>query len=139
MKVTLSNLSDKENAIGRLLTLACFSYYKIDKEIIRYIYEDLIIGAYPCSLWIKEIFWEDFFEGEMNENNSRIEETFDYGENEVFDNLNNGIDEAIFTTADIMIRLNLNKNFVKKIICNSIASKHGIKEEKINEIRAIID
>lgn len=139
MKITLSNLSDKENGIGRLLTLACFSYYKIDKEIIRYIYEDLIIGAYPCSLWISEIFWEDFFEGEMIENNNQIEETFDYGENEVFENLNNGIEEAIFTTADIMIRLNLNKNFVKKIICNTIASNYGIKEEKINEIKAIIN
>ena len=44
------------------------------------------------------------------------------------------LQEAIFTLADIMNRLNLNRNRTKKIIFEMILPKYRISEEKIKEI-----
>ena len=133
MTICLSLLTNSDISIGRLLTLACFSYYKIEKEIIRYVYEDLIIGSYPCKLWIDRTFWFEFFEGEMNENNYN-NDIYDIGENDNNELNVNILDEAIRTMADIMLRLHLNIKFVKEIICEGIAKKYNINEQYCNNL-----
>ena len=133
MTICLSLLTNSDISIGRLLTLACFSYYKIEKEIIRYVYEDLIIGSYPCKLWIDRTFWFEFFEGEKNENNYN-NDIYDIGENDNNELNVNILDEAIRTMADIMLRLHLNIKFVKEIICEGIAKKYNINEQYCNNL-----
>ena len=133
MTICLSLLTNNDISIGRLLTLACFSYYKIEKEIIRYVYEDLIIGSYPCKLWIDRTFWFEFFEEEKNENNYN-NDIYDIGENDNNELNVNILDEAIRTMADIMLRLHLNIKFVKEIICEGIAKKYNINEQYCNNL-----
>ena len=116
-----------------MLFRSCFSYYKIEKEIIRYVYEDLIIGSYPCKLWIDRTFWFEFFEGEKNENNYN-NDIYDIGENDNNELNVNILDEAIRTMADIMLRLQLNIKFVKEIICEGIAKKYNINEQYCNNL-----
>ena len=136
MKIALNNLTEKEFEVGRLMTLACFSYYKIEKgEKIKYIYEDLIIGAYPCKLWINEDFWVEFFNYELDDegyDEFNLNHSWDINFEE-----NNEIrlEDAIFTLADIMLRLNLNRNSTKKIILELIIPKYQIKDEKVKEIK----
>ena len=134
IKIALNNLSENDFEIGRLMTLACFSYYKIEKgENIKYIYEDLIIGAYPCNLWNNDNFWIEFFNYELDDDGYYEINIYFSGFNYENDN-EFRLQEAIFTLADIMNRLNLNRNRTKKIIFEMILPKYRISEEKIKEI-----
>ena len=45
------------------------------------------------------------------------------------------LEDAIFTLADIMLRLNLNRNYTKKIILELIVPKYQIKDEKVKDIK----
>ena len=136
IKIALNNLTEKEFEVGRLMTLACFSYYKIEKgDKIKYIYEDLIIGAYPCKLWINEDFWVEFFNYELDDEgydefNLNYSGDFNYNENNDI-----RLEDAVFTLADVMLRLNLNRNNMKKIIFELILPKYQIKEDKVKEIK----
>ena len=135
IKIGLNYLTEKEFEIGRLMTLACFSYYKIEKgDKIKYIYEDLLIGAYPCKLWINENFWVEFFNYELDDE-GYDEFNLNYsGDINIDDNNEIRLEDAIFTLADIMLRLNLNRNYTKKIILELIVPKYQIKDEKVKEI-----
>ena len=92
IKLSFENLNLNDNNLGRLLTLACFIYYKMEKDSkIVYIYQDFIINntdnsqknSQPYELWNADSFWIEFFNSEFESNNNeKIEEEFEAFEEE---------------------------------------------------------
>ena len=129
MKLSFENLSLNDNNLGILLTLACFIYYKIDKDSkIIYIYKNFIINnsdnsqknSQPYKLWKTDSFWIEFFNYEFENNNKqKIEEEF------LINNNNN------------------NKNNINKVninIINNNNEKEDLEErKKMNLIKTVIE
>ena len=144
IKLSFENLNKNDNNLGRLLTLACFIYYKIEKEKQIYIYKDFIINnsnnkqinSQPYELWNTDSFWIEFFNSEfeynMREKEDEENEEEMYENDEIEDDKNNNnnknendnIDHrrkmCLFKTvvgiSGIMFKLNLDKNFILNII-----------------------
>ena len=135
IKLSFENLNSSDNNLGRLLTLACFIYYKIEKEKIVYLYSNFIINksnisqksVQPYNLWSLESFWIEFFNAEFDINNKEKEkeEIYEIEKSEAF--YKREIDDeefkkkiclikTIILVTNIMIRLNLEKNFIISII-----------------------
>ncbi len=99
----------------------------------------MINGVYPCKLWINEKFWLKFFDAEVRDssiddflvNNISIMDESIFGEL----NKNDVREDCLATLCDIMYRLNLNKNFIKKVVFDTLAVENGIKSEKLDELR----
>ena len=127
------NIADKN--LGRLLTLACFIYYKLEKDKIIYLYSEFIFNKLdktqqPFKLWINESFWIEFFNLEFEFNNKYIEfETNDmeFSFNEINkDDIKYNFDinkkkkmcliKTVITLCTIMLKLNIKKNFVINIV-----------------------
>ena len=127
------NLTDKN--LGFLLTLSCFFYYKIDKDKIIYLYNDFLFNKLdktqkPYQLWCNEIFWIEFFhtefesmnkeiDYEFNDNANSDEEKNDINKTEIFDlnkNKKMCLIKSVIILGNIMLKLNIDKNFVKNII-----------------------
>ena len=128
MILLLSYLNEDDYQLGRLLTLGCFSYYKIEKETIKYIYEDLISDIYPCKLWFNQKFWEVFFYSEVNDSsiNECIVNDIKYeedNEEEKEAEKKEQMEESLITTCDIMLRLNLNRSFIKILVFSIYTTK----------------
>ena len=129
MKMCLEKLTHEEKEIGRLFTIACFSYYKIDKEKnIFYLYQCFNEGViYPCKLWLIDEFWMEFFSIEMNEASQKEDELIkNYDNNTLgeFDNDKSIIEfkskfalltENSLYMSKIMIKLNLNQIFIMNV------------------------
>ena len=153
IKIAFENLKISDKNSGRLLTLACFIYYKLDKDKIIYLYNDFIFNKLdktqqPYQLWSSEIFWIEFFNFEFEKNNFDIEidiENEDYSENneneynkrnEIFVNKNKKLCliKTIITLTNIMLKLNIEKNFVVNIIEKMILPVFVDDFDFINEI-----
>ena len=132
VKISFENLNINDNNIGRLITMACFIYYKIEKDKIIYLYSNFTNtntnscnkNEQPYMLWASESFWIEFFNWEF-ENNTKDK---DENENENL-NVNEEIGEddedwgkkmclikTVVGVTNIMSKLNLNKNFIINII-----------------------
>ena len=132
VKITFENLNINDNNIGRLITMACFIYYKIEKDKIIYLYSNFTNtntnscnkNEQPYMLWASESFWIEFFNWEF-ENNTKDK---DENENENL-NVNEEIREddedwgkkmclikTVIGVTNIMSKLNLNKTFIINII-----------------------
>jgi hypothetical protein len=150
VKLSFENLNIYDYNIGRLLTLACFVYYKIEKNSKKiYIYNDFIDNTENIQknsklyeLWNTQSFWIEFFilEFEYNkkEDNEDDEEIYEEennddnkkginniniikNENEDFDTkIKMSIIKTIIEISEIMFKLKLEKNFVVNIIENNI-------------------
>lgn len=149
IKLSFENLNQNDNNLGRLLTLACFIYYKIEKDKQIYIYKDFIINhsnnkqmnSQPYELWNTDSFWIEFFNSEFEcnirekEDEENEEEMYENDENEdnktddkpnnnITKNENENYDQrrkmCLFKTvigvSGIMLKLNLDKNFIINII-----------------------
>ena len=127
------NIADKN--LGRLLTLACFIYYKLEKDKIIYLYSEFLFNKLdktqqPFKLWINESFWIEFFNLEFEFNNKNIEfETNDmeFSFNEINkDDIKYNFDinkkkkmcliKTVITLCTIMLKLNIKKIFVINIV-----------------------
>ena len=148
MKMCLEKLTYEEKEIGRLLTIACFSYYTIDKEKnIFYLYQCFNEGVvYPCKLWLIDEFWMEFFSIEMSEASKKEDELIkNYDNNNLgeFDNDKSIIEFkskfAILTEnslymSKIMIKLNLNQIFIMNIFEKLILPVYESDYDNINII-----
>ena len=149
MKMCLEKLTHEENEIGRLLTIACFSYYKIDKDKnIFYLYQSFIEGVvYPCKLWLIDEFWMEFFRIEMSEASNKEDELIkNYDNNnyaEFSDNDKSVIEfKSKFTIlkenslymSKIMYKLNLNQIFIVKVFEKMILPVYECDYYNINNI-----
>ena len=128
----------------RLVTLACFSYYKLEKDVLKYVYEDLIKEKVPTQLWVNEDFWVNFFEEEMQDTEG---DDWDSSSNNSNNNNNNNngdnsnekiISEAISTITDIMVKLELNKQLINTVIFERVCKKYTINEKKKQELKDYI-
>ena len=145
MKLSFEKLNSNDYNLGRLLTLACFIYYKIEKDKIVYLYTDFLVdkndnsqkNCQPFDIWNIEIFWIEFFNSEF-ENNIRQKEEDNEDEeiyerdknNENNSNINNNIKDeldsdwkkkmclikTVIGVTNIMNKLNLCKNFIINIL-----------------------
>ena len=146
MKICLEKLTNDEVSIGRLLTIGCFSYYKIDKENnIFYLYQCFNNSVmYPCKLWVSDNFWINFFKIEMNEANNKEDELFkNYNINNDFDNDKSIIEfkskyaillENSLYMSKIMYKLNLNKIFIVNVFEKMILPIYEYDYYNINNI-----
>ena len=146
MKICLEKLTNDEVSIGRLLTIGCFSYYKIDKENnIFYLYQCFNNSVmYPCKLWVSDNFWINFFKIEMNEANNKEDELFkNYDINNDFDNDKSIIEfkskyaillENSLYMSKIMYKLNLNKIFIVNVFEKMILPIYEYDYYNINNI-----
>ena len=148
MKICLEKLTYEENQIGRLLTIACFSYYKIDKDKnIVYLYQCFNKGAvYPCKLWLIDEFWMNFFQIEMSEAKNKEDELIKKCENN--DNTNEFFDNSIieFKSKDaillenslyiskMMIKLDLNQIFIMNVFEKMILPVYECDYQNISKI-----
>ena len=141
--ICLEQLTIKETKICRLLTIACFSYYKIEKDKnLVYLYEYFRTKIlYPCPMWLLDNFWVEFFLLEMEEakikqenlekrcekNNSNLSNFLNVSSNFDFDksvieikSKENILLENCLYIADIMHKLNLNPIFIKNLFEKNI-------------------
>ena len=141
IKLCFESINLTDNNFSRLLTLACFIYYKLEKDKIIYLYSEFLFNKLdksqnPYLLWNNESFWIEFFNLEFELNNKEIElqkENISFSENDDKNNdkinINNSEDtcnlnknkkmcllKTIMTLSTIMIKLNINTNFVINII-----------------------
>ena len=142
MKLSFENLNSNDNNLGRLLTLGCFIYYKIEKDKIVYLYTDFIMNkneskqnnSQPYNLWNTEIFWMEFFnsefENKIKQKEEVQEEIYERDKNDNNGNANSNIKEEIdsdwkkkmcliktvIEVTNIMNKLGLEKNFVINIL-----------------------
>jgi hypothetical protein len=136
IKICFENLNINDINLCLLLTLACFIYYKIEKDKIIYLYSNFIFNKsdknqqneQPYKLWNSENFWIEFFNFEFENNNKEQEnneEDYEYIKNE--DDIKikeNDIDwdrkmcliKTVIEVINIMNKLNLEKNFIVNII-----------------------
>lgn len=149
MKICLEKLTHEENHIARLLTIACFSYFKIDKDNnIFYLYQYFNEGAvYPCKLWLLDEFWMDFFKIEMKEANRKEDELYNNYDNsnvgEYFDNDKSVIEfrskyailmENSIYLSKLMYKLNLNQIFIVNVFEKMILPVYECDYYNINNI-----
>ena len=136
IKICFENSNTNDINLCLLLTLACFIYYKIEKDKIIYLYSNFIFNKsdknqqneQPYKLWNSENFWIEFFNFEFENNNKEqenYEEDYEYIKNE--DDIKikeNDIDwdrkmcliKTVIEVINIMKKLNLEKNFIVNII-----------------------
>ena len=148
MKKCLEKLTHEENEIGRLLTIACFSYYTIDKNNNSfYLYQCFNEGAvYPCKLWLIDEFWMEFFKIEMNEANvkedeliknydNNLSENFDYDKSVIeFKSKYAILLENSLYLSKIMYKLNLNQIFITNVFEKMILPVYECDYYNINNI-----
>ena len=149
MKICLEKLTHEENHIARLLTIACFSYFKIDKDNnIFYLYQYFNEGAvYPCKLWLLDEFWMEFFKIEMKEANRKEDELYNNYDNsnagEYFDNDKSIIEfrskyailmENSIYLSKLMYKLNLNQIFIVNVFEKMILPVYECDYYNINNI-----
>ena len=131
IKIAVESINLIDNNLGRLLTLACFIYYKQEKDKIIYLYYEFLFNKLdksqqPYLLWNNESFWIEFFNLEFELNNKEIElrkENIFFSDNE---NKDDSCDinkkkkmcliKTVMTLSSIMLKLNINMNFVINII-----------------------
>ena len=148
MRICLEKLTHEENEIGRLLTIACFSYYKIDKNNnIFYLYQCYNEGVlFPCKLWLIDQFRMEFFRIEINEANNKEDElikNYDINNIDEFDNERSIIEfkskylilmESSMYIGKIMYKLNLNQIFIKNVFEKMILPVYECDYYNINNI-----
>ena len=130
IKIIFENLNVSDKNITFLLTLACFVYYKYEKDKLIYLYSEFAFNkldkekenSEPYKLWSNESFWIEFFncefefnikENEYEENNSneQINE-----ENNINDKKKMCLIKTVLIVCYIMFKLNIEKNFIINII-----------------------
>ena len=136
IKLSFENMNLSDKNVSRLLTLSCFIYYKLEKDKIIYLYTEFLFNKLdkfkqPYQLWSNESFWIEFFNLEFEFNNKYLELEKDNISDYEFikkedSNNKKEIDinkkkklcliKTILTLSNIMIKLNLEKNFVINII-----------------------
>ena len=135
IKISFESMNATDKNLGRLLTLACFIYYKLERDKIIYLYSEFSFNKLdksqqPYQLWNNESFWIEFFNLEFEFNNNNIEfETYDreFPYNEIQEDLiKNSFDinkkkkmcliKTVITLCTIMLKLNINKNYVINIV-----------------------
>ena len=161
--ICLEQVTITETKICRLLTIACFSYYKIEKDKkLVYLYEYFRTKIlYPCPMWLLDSFWVEFFLLDMEEskkkqedlericenNNSNINNAFNNSSNFDFDksiieikSKENILVDNVLYVADIMHKLNLNIIFIRNLFEKNILPIFQLEKgfdkviiEKINE------
>ena len=135
IKLSLENLNINDYNLGRLLTLACFIYYKIEKDNIIYLYSNFTFNKsdisqkkeQPYILWRTESFWIEFFNSEF-ENNNKEKEDIDE-DNEKIKNEEDNSEErsenwgkkmylikTVIGVVNIMGKLKLEKHFIVNIV-----------------------
>ena len=136
IKIAFEHINNADKNLGFLLTLSCFIYYKIDRGKIIYLYNEFSFNKLnktqkPYQLWCNEIFWIEFFNTEFEFINKEINYNYINNDsinsddlekdknNEIFDTNNNKkmcLIKSVLLLSNIMIKLNIDKNFVINII-----------------------
>ena len=133
IKITFEHINLTDKNLGFLLTLSCFIYYKIDKGKIIYLYNEFSFNKLnktkkPYQLWCNEIFWIEFFNSEFEFINKEINyinndinnsDDLEKEKNEMFAPNNNrkiSLIKSVLLLSNIMLKLNIDKNFVINII-----------------------
>ena len=145
IKISLKNLTNKENNTGRLLTYACFIYYKIEKEKnIYYIFQELLSGKNNIAeykIWNTEDFWVEFFCSEYEKNNiAEKSDSDDEDDSSSKDEKNFVLDEtsilknAVVKVSNIMINLGIKMEFIQNLFEKIILPIYEREQAKINKL-----
>ena len=138
IKLCLLKLKEDEFQTGRRMTLACFSYYKINEEKKFYVYQYLNVNKMEYKIWEIDLFWIEFFKIEMKEvkNNEEIMLN-DFGNDksviEFKSKFATLMDISIYISK-IMIKLNLKNDFIYTIFEKMILRLYEYDYENINKM-----
>ena len=138
IKLCLSKLKEDEFQIGRRITLACFSYYKIKEEKKIYVYQNLNDNTKEYKIWEIDSFWIEFFKMEIKEAKNNEEILLNDLDNDKsvieFKSKFSVLMEISDYISKIMIKLNLKKDFIFTIFEKIILPVYECDYENINII-----
>ena len=134
IKYCLNLLKNDEFEICKLFTLSLFSYYKKENEKNIFLYEEYINPKRKikqCKLWCNSEFWVKWYEEDINQKVSDIENDLNISENEDSNSDKIKID-LLDRLESVMKELKINKDLIKIIIVNELAHRY-LNEENFIE------
>ena len=138
IKICFSKLKEDEYIIGIRLTLACFSFYKIEQETKIFVYQNLMKNNFVNKIWIIDTFWLEFFKMEMTEEKRNEEININNLDNDKsvieFKSKFAIIMEIALFISKIMICLNLKKEFIINVFEKIILPLYESDYDNINRI-----
>ena len=137
IKICFSKIKEDEYLIGIRLTLACFSFYKIDIEKKYFIFKEIIKDKISYKIWNCDNFWMEFFKIEMKEAKNIEERNLNLNDDksiiEIKSKLSILMDISIYLSK-IMVKLNLDHDFIYKVISKIILPIYESDYDNINLI-----
>ena len=138
ISIAFKYLTSNEFNTCRLLTISCFTYYKIEnKNVLVYLYENFIHGIYPCRLWLLDDFWDAFFKLEYDEENKINDDSLSeniYNTRLVENNTDDILLNVALFLGGIMIKLQISQKIIMNLFNNVILDKYEDNIEKKNLI-----
>ena len=138
IKICFSKLKEDEYIIGIRLTLACFSFYKIEKDKKTFVYQNLVKNNYVHKIWMIDTFWLEFFKMEMTEEKRNEEININNLDNDKsvieFKSKFAIIMEIALFISKIMMNLNLKKEFIINVFEKIILPVYESDYDNINKI-----
>ena len=134
IKYCLNLLKNDEFEICKLFTLSLFSYYKKENDKNIFLYEEYINPKRKikqCKLWCNSEFWVKWYEEDINQKVSDIENDLNISENEDSNSDKIKID-LLDRLESVMKELKINKDLIKIIIVNELAHRY-LNEENFIE------
>ena len=133
IKFCLNIIKEEEFSTCKLFTLSLFSYYKKENDKNIFLYEEYINPKRkikPCKLWFKTNYWVKWYEEDINQKVSDIENDLNLSDN------NDSSDEKIKLDLldrleSVMKELKLDNDLIKIVIVNELAHKYLCNESFI--------
>ena len=136
IKLCLLQIKEDEYQIGRKITISCFSYYKIYEEKKYCVYQSINSNEY--KIWKIDLFWIEFFKIEIKEAKKFEEMKLKNLDNDKslieFKSKFSILMDISLYISKIMIKLNLNRDFIIKIFEKMILPVYEFDYENINKI-----
>ena len=133
IKYSFNILKNDEFEICKLFTLSLFSYYKKENDKNIFLYEEYINPKRKikqCKLWFNSEFWVKWYEEDINQKVSDIENDLNISENEDSNDDKIKID-LLDRLESVMKELKINNDLIKIIIVNELAHKYLCNESFI--------
>ena len=149
IKISLKNLTTKENNTGRLLIYACFIYYKIEKEkYIFYIFQELSNGKNNMAKYKilnSEDFWVDYFcfeygkinSDEKSESDDEDDSSIKYVKNSDLDE-KTALTNSAMTVRNIMLYLGFKMDFIENLFSKFILPIYERDQANINGFMSLL-
>jgi hypothetical protein len=133
IKYSFNILKNDEFETCKLFTLSLFSYYKKENDKNIFLYEEYINPKRKikqCKLWFNSEFWVKWYEEDINQKVSDIENDLNISDNEDSNDDKIKID-LLDRLESVMKELKINNDLIKIIIVNELAHKYLSEENFI--------